>query len=465
MSYSYPQALLTLRVRWENFDQETNKVLNKVSQLTVVAKDVTVSINDYTQADTFSAEIDYKSFPFDPRCIRALGVTVHMQDMKSLYRADGSINYIEATPENSVFIGFADTESIKLDDSDRVVRFEGRDFTSLLIDSRYDGAALDLGQPVDTLVQNILNQLPAVANGKLKLEVRGVTGTLPTLGKFAPDFNRFANTRSGKRNEAYWDVIQDICGRAGLIAYIELDKLVLTKPRVLYGNTQACQFIYGKNIQDVNFDRKLGRAKGLNVVVRSVAVETKETLEVKIPEEADITWCNALGVRRESQKIKKFGPDGKETEEIAPYLSFPIPHIKNTAQLREIGQGIWEELGRQQIEGSLSTKEMAVAVRFQENTDPVEFDILKFRNGTPIQIEIEQGDLEGFQRQSSVEQKVRFLIERGYEPPVAEALAVSTGKFKTRFYTKSLELKMSNDGFSFDLDFINFIELGNRGIS
>jgi hypothetical protein len=464
MSYFYPQALLTLRVRWEDFDQTTNKVLSKISQFTIFAKDVSVNINDYTQADTFSAEVDYKSFPFDPRCIRALGVTVHIQDMKTLYKADGSLNILEPTTENSVFIGFADSEKIKLNDTDRIVTFEGRDFTSLLIDSRYDGTTLDLGAPLDILIQSILNRLPAVSEGKLKLDVR-VTGALPTLGKFAPDFNRFANTRSGKRNESYWDVIQDIAGRAGLIAYIELDKLVLTKPRVLYGNTQACQFVYGKNIEDLSLDRKLGRAKGLNIVVRSVAVETKETLSVKIPEEASIEWCNSLGVRREPQKIKKFSPDGKETEETAPYLSFPIPNIKNTEQLREVGQGIWEELGRQQIEGSLNSKEMAVAVRFEQNSDPVEFDLTKFRNGTPIQIEIDQGDLEGFNRQKSTEQRVKFLIERGYEQSVAQALAVSTGKFKTRFYTKSLELKMANDGFSFSLDFINFIELGDRGLA
>jgi hypothetical protein len=465
MSFYYPQAVMTLRVRWEDFDDETNRVLSGVKELQVLARRISVDINDYTQADTFSAEIDYKNFPFDPRTIRALGVTIHIEDRKQFFRSDNALNLIVPSKENTIFQGFADKESLSFDDSTRIVNFEGRDFTGLLLDSSYSGKAIDLAKPLDEILQILLNELPSTSEGKIVLDNRSGL-TLPTLGSFAPDFNALANQRSGKKNEKYWDVIQDLVGRAGLIAYIELDKLVITRPRALYGDSQPIQFIYGKNIENLEFTRQLGRQKGINVVARSVSVETKETLEVRIPEEASVEWSNSIGVARERQKIDKIDAQGQKQTEDAPFISFVVPNIKNTEQLRVIGQGIWEELGRQQIEGTLSTREMGTRQQSTATDEILEFDLTKIRTGTPVKIEIDQGDMEGFSRQKTVEQRKRFLLTRSYPPDIANALAVAGGKFQTRFYTKSVQFSLDVDsGFKMDLSFINFIELGNKGLS
>lgn len=462
MSYFYPQAVCTLKVRWEDFGQD-DAILTKDYTLRVLAKSVTVQINDYTAADTFDCQIDYKSFPFDPRCIRAVGITIHMEDMKKLYNDDGSVAKLEPSVENTVFQGFADEEEISFDDSTRSVMLSGRDFTALLIDSAYTGKALDLGASLDSIINQLLKELPATE--EITVDNR-TGGALPNLGSFAPDFNPLSRTRGAKKNESYWDVIQDIVGRSGLIAYIELDKLVLTKPRKLFNNEDTYQFIYGRNLKSINFKRKIGRQRGINVLVRSINPENKNepVLTAKIPAEATNAFVNALGIQKADQTVEKVDSKGKVITETAPFITFNVPDIGSKTQLIAVGEGIFEEIGRQQIEGSIETKDMCISQQQAGSEQYIEFDITKIRVGTPIKIEIESDDLDEITRIKSEQRRVQFLLARCYEEKIARALARTLGKFQTRFYTKSVEFSINNEGFTMNLDFINFIELGNKGL-
>ena len=83
MGVFYPQCAMVIRVLWENLQRTTN-ILEAKYDLAVTPKRVEVNINNYKEADTFSCDLDYKNFPFDPRSIRALGVSIYMQDMKRL---------------------------------------------------------------------------------------------------------------------------------------------------------------------------------------------------------------------------------------------------------------------------------------------------------------------------------------------------------------------------------------------
>lgn len=468
-----------MRVRWEDFSNG-EKILQDNYKLTIIAKNISVQINDYTKADTFSASIDYKSFPFDPRCIRALGITVHMENKTKTFVGEvgapdfNALNLIVPSKDNTVFTGFADEESISFDDSSRTVNFEGRDFTSLLIDAPFSKKVIDLGQPMDQIFQNLLSELETTKS----LKVDNRTGEdLPNIGKFAPDYHPLGKDRSAKKKESYWDVITDIAQRAGLIAYIELDKLVINKPRTLYADTTATQLVWGKNISNLNFKRKLGRQKGINIVVRSANLQKKEVLEAKIPEEASEEWTKELGISRSRQKIQKIDTEGEIKETDAPFLTFNVSNIANKDQLVKIGESVWEEIGRQQIEGSLETREMCIEQKDPINGKIEEINTLKFRNGTPIKIEIAADDLDRIagieikdklgeiSRQKTEAARYNYLRQQCYEPDIARAFAKTLGKFDTRFYTKQVEFSISQDnGFTMSIDFINFIEVSNKAL-
>lgn len=448
---------MTLQIKWEDFSSK-DPIFEDLYEIKVIAKRVTVNINDYTQADTFSAEIDYKSFPFDPRCIRALGCTIHIEDKGQVFKPDNRLNMIVPSDENIVFSGFADEESLDFDDMNRVVKFEGRDFTGLLIDAPYPGKTLDLGKPINQVARDMLDLLPAAE--KIVVVNRTDSAELPTLAKYAPGFQPLGTDRSGKKKESYWDVLQDIVGRAGLVAFIELDKLVITKPRAIYGDTRPINFIYGRNLKSLTYKRKLGRQKGINIIVRSIDLEGKNVLEAKIPLEAKDDWLQEMTLLGEEQTIEKVGADGQIKEEKAPYHGFNVPNIASKDQLIEIGQGLYEEIGRQQIDGHMKTLDMCIL------QNKVRFDLVKVRNGTPIQIDIDQGDMQGIKRLADVTEREKFLIARCYPKNIARAFARTLGKYKTRFYTKSVEFTLDQEnGFELNIEFINFIELGNKGIT
>lgn len=477
-TYYYPKAALTLRIVMEDFKQGSLAKLAKTYQVQCRPKRVEVNINDYTQADTFNVELDYKNFPFDPRAIRALGVTVHMEDTQG---------EIIPSPQNTIFQGFADEDSIDLDDNNRIVKFEGRDFTSLLIDAPYPKSnTISMTTPLETLLQQIVSSLPATVD--LKVENR-TNEPLPTIAQFAPDFSALGGQKNVKKDDTYWDVVQDLLNRAGLIGYIELDKLIVSKPRVLYSRDQAVQFIYGKNLKKLEFKRKLGRQKNFNIKVLSLDIEGKQVIQALIPEEATEDWSTSIGIPRTRIKIprnevKSYGKDtvkkGVTTavssgspraqahaseEDDAPFLTFRLPNIKNKPQLIKIGESVFEEVGRQQIEGSMMTREMRLLQDIQNNQRK-DFNLLKIRNGSPVGIDIQQVDMIAMSRAASNEDRVRYLRSVGYAENsavgIVEALALSTGKTPMVFYTKSVQFSLDEQGFEMKIDFVNFIELQNR---
>lgn len=462
MSLYYPQGSLTLRIKWEDFGEKQNEKLQEVYSIAAIARRFTVNINDYTQADTFDAEIDYKQFPFDPRAIRACGVTIAIQDMKKVFQTNNALEVIEPKRENTIFQGFADEESITFDDTKRVVKLEGRDFTSLLLDRKYlVSKPIDLGKPIDVLINGFLRELPELS--LVTTDNRTDLTTLPTLTEFAPDFNPLGTSKNTKKDETYWEIIQDLVARAGLIAFIELDKLVISKPRALYSEKKAIKFIYGKNIKNLEFKRKLGRKKNFNVKVRSLAPHKKEqpVITAEIPKEASEEWSSSIGVPRERIKIPSINADGsKGADKDAPIIAFLIPNVYDQTKLVEIGQEIYEELGRQQIEGSFETQEMEAVDGFLSCVN-----LVGLRNGTPLKIEIDQGDLEGLKKVKSKSEKVNFLLTRCYSPKVAVALAdtFSNPRFNSPFYTKAVQFTLDADtGFKLKVDFINFIEVPPR---
>lgn len=451
----YPQGALTLRVLWEDFGKTTNAKLQEVYTLSVLARRLTVNINDYTQADTFSAEIDYKQFPFDPRAIRACGVTVSMQDMKKLFLGGRELAEIEPSSSNTIFSGFADQESISFDDNSRIVKLEGRDFTGLLIDRPWLESPPDLSRPLDVILTQILSGLKETEKLTLKNLVQE---ELPTLGKYANSFSEQSTTKSTKKNESYWDVIQDLVSRAGLIAYIEIDKLVISKPRVLYNDKKSLAFIYGKNLKSLEYKRKLGRRKNFNIHVLSLNPESKTEpiVNAYIPKDATAEWAKEMNIKQEEVKLPTLDTQGNKGEDkVAPYITFRIPNVVSKDHLVTVGQELYEELSRQEIEGSFTTRDM-------ETYDGSEtcFNLLKMRNGTPLQITIDQGDMQGLSDAKGIEAKTKFLVDRCYPRKVAAALAetLTNSRLTGPFYTKSVEFTLdAENGFDVKVDFVNFI--------
>ncbi len=478
MPVYYPQGVMTLRVALEDFNDKTSARLAKLHVFSVICKSVNVNLNSYREADTFDAEIDFKNFPFDPRAIRSLGVTIHIEDRKKLFKTNNSKNLIDATAESTVFQGFADTDNISLSEDSRTVRLEGRDFTSLLIDREYLGDPVALSKPLDQVLRLLLDQIEETKiegpNTGIEIDNQVVdsngnpVAVLPTLAQLGADLNSKAGTRNGRPRRTYWDMIQNIVADAGLIAFISLDKLVISSPRTLYNKSKSKIFIFGENLKTLDFERKIGRQKGFNIRVLALVTERKEVIDIKIPEEATDSWINDIGIPKKRIQIPQIKTNGEQGEpKDAPFITFRLRNIADKDHLRSVGEKIFEEIGRQQIEGELETSEMVVCEVSDNKARPDFFDATKFRVGTPIELDINQGDLQGLPDLRNISNETtrknrikKFLIRNCYNTEVATAFAESLSKYDTPFFTKEVSFSLNQDsGFSMRIGFINFIEI------
>lgn len=501
MSYWYPRAAVQLRILPEDYKLVSDPTLQQVYTLNVIARDVTVSRNDYKTADTFSMEIDYKNFPFDPRTIRSCGVVIYMQDVEKNYNEDGSVNAIipgdatKVNPKitNAVFIGFVDEDSIELSENKRSVKFTGRDCTALLIDQKYAvNAPIFPTQPLDIVFKTLLAAFSATA----KIAVINTTGgVLPTLAQYYPGFgNKLAggiNTGGGQR-ETYWEIIQDMSNRAGLICYMGttvqngdiVPALFLSTPKnqnigldQSTGNPIAetiddIKIIYGKNVKNLEMKRKLGRLKNFNIQVRCRV--GKKVLIAKIPEEANQAWCDAYGIQRAIVQIPVLKPDGSlDTTQLhyAPYISFPASNISTHAALVTIGQTLYEQYSLQQLEGSFETFEMlGRGTTKDSNVDNKSsfkaYDMTQIVKGQTICIEIDTDDLNAISRLSTVGARTDYLIKKSYDKGVAAIFAKTMGKMSPRFQIKDYTMNVNQDrGFKLSVRFQNIIDTTQNGLS
>ena len=213
MGIYYPQAAVSLRILFENFEPVGSEAfeaserasLNKPVTINVLARSVRVDINDYTEADSCSITLDYKQFPFDPRAIRSLGITIYMANTQGLSNhneilpTDKEAEQIEkgTLKSNVVFVGFADEQGISLDES-RTVNIEGRDFTSLFIDRRrlVSGKSnrFNINHRIDVILQNLISELDDPGDrdrprGRITVEPRLGGDQAPLLSSVNPGFD------------------------------------------------------------------------------------------------------------------------------------------------------------------------------------------------------------------------------------------------------------------------------------
>lgn len=498
MSFYYPQSAVKLRILPEDYKLVSDASLQSPIEVITQAKMVSVTRNDYKTADSFNMKLDYKSFPFDPRSIRACGVVIYMQDT-------GKLEKLVPSQDNAVFAGYVDTEEIMLDENAQTVTFEGRDFTALLIDQKYAiKKPISEQKPLDKAITEFLGQVPALQN----MVVVNRTGELlPSLGAYYPNH---ADPLNGQKNpgskESYWSLIQDACNRAGIICFMELENLVLTTPRNQADTVgDDIKFIYGKNVKKFEFKRKLGRLKGINVQVRSRV--GKKVNVAKIPAEATPAWCTAFGITRAevvipvlmpsgiisttppvtTGKVKFNSVTGKKAApalaavagQPAPYLSFNIPNIASHAALVTIGQTLYEQYSLQQLEGSLTTKEMVghgppmnVSGVFSQRT-PIgtqlnqvkKYDLTQLKKGQSICLEIDTDDLAAIARFQDAATREQYLVKRNYDRKIAAIFAKTLGKFSPRFQIKSFTMTLDAEvGFDLTINFQNLLILTGAGL-
>jgi len=467
MSIYYPQAAVSLRVYWEDFGKPSSILEKEMVLNPIIPKMVEVEINSVNEADTFKMELDYKTFPFDPRTIRALGVTIHMEDMETIFDDRGVQVSLKPSKKNKIFLGFADENRITFNSDTRTVSIEGRDYTALLIDQKFFAKAPNLTLPLLTVMKNLID----LVKGAEDIKIENRTGQdLPIPSSILTDFGKLSGKKNSRKNDTIWDVMQSILRQLGLKGYIDGDTFVIDLPKNAFtGRHGFTQFVYGLNLSSLEFKRKIGRFRGVNIKVVGLSFEDKQVINVSIPREAtDPDLITRFG--NKDITVKKLSSDGKPLDDQkAEFITFPVSNVKDKAHLIKVAEQIFYEYSRQQLEGTLTTKEMKVPERVFQDDVPTEeirkVDFSKIRNGSPIEVFMSVDDMKEISELSTAAQKKKYLISKFYAPDVAEALSLSMNRISTPFVVRSATFTVSaNDGFSMGIDFLNIIDVNNGNI-
>lgn len=398
--------------------------------------------------------------------------------------ADGQLlsaplSYVSDTPD---FVGFVDTHRIKMSaGSPTTVTLPCRDFAGVFADILTHNRVIEDDVPVDEAIARFLSTYPAAVG--MRVIWVGDT-TPPTLGALAPKAKRARVSKKGRvgrppkdNKTTALDTIADYCTIAAVTPTFRGYDLFLGPARTLdkVSATNVPRMVFGANLEDLELEHKLAQNQTRRVEVHSFDVDTgrmvigsfppkpepKKTgvyvdqsavdlIQAKIdkglrdgaPRETLLIWKAERDI---AMKGKPLGMPGAATKEapsaLNPSLLFLPPGaaavdekpplvqtvygIVDKAQLDAMARNIFEEMARQELSGTMTTKELATV----EGRAQGVADLLELRAGDPIGIGIAPATEENagsyIQRLASktLPDAIDMLVRGGWNRTVAERVA------------------------------------------
>jgi len=461
----------------------------------IIPASVEIERNGFREADTARVDIAWADVPFDPRLVRACGIEVILgavsaddfqAGVRGERRASGGLrSIVEQIPAGPVsqtatrFVGWVDDWTVSYDPDDgEIVTMEARDMTALLIDTPLGNNRIDLLVPVDVGVTRLLEQYPTAAGLRVVWgDVSDPTpGQAPTPGDAVPAVSRARRgrvarqPRSGDQRMTVWDHITDVCVQCGVVPLVRDYELRLINPRTLFtgrgptGASQPRRMIYGRNLTSLQFTRKLGGVKVPTIEVRAYDPTIGRTRWARWPVREGERREGVLGQDNPPAALRanEVGPTGANPDERVQ--TFTVRYGGSPGALASIARSLYEQIGRQEIEGNFKTSDLR---SFGSEEDAS--DLLSLLSGDPVEILVAAADRSDptsapstattIQAQTR-EARARYLQSLGWSADVAERFAElqDASGFQTVFRVQNARISFdAEEGISIVVDFVNFI--------
>lgn len=451
-----------------------------------------VTRNGLNDADTFEVEIDFKDAPFDPRIIRSAFVEIGMGIVPADQFAlgvdgalfDGALaSQLERPLDDSDFkrtrfYGFVDDWEADFEDGD-TIKLSGRATESLLMTvDVFDTEGVNLKVPIVQGLRDFLNAHPETENMEV---VFGNPNEAPKTDLGPTPAGSVARNRKGRKGKVVkrarvadrqrmkmWDHITEVVGSIGFVAIIRGLRLYVADPRTfLLGIGNPLQVVYGRNINKLNLNRKLGGT----VKARTVEVRCYD------PDVGKVRWARfpvAKGARSsgllpddqpEPTRANSVQISGLATDDVIVYR---VHGINDQGVLERTAASVFEQLGRQEIEGTFGTSEVT-------SLNGREGDLLNAYPGDAIEILIASDDtvpegqtgtatsnLQELQAQGEARRR-DYLRGLGWSTELSAKMARAqrdVGDQQTVFRVAEVDLsyKAGEDGgFDVSVGFMNFL--------
>lgn len=482
-----------IRVKLKTGGIRPDAVAGAADDLTVIGSIIPVNASieraGLNAPNTFSITMNYTDAPFDPRSIRSCGVELMIgvippeQAYQGLElgqtRGDGSlVSTIGDQADGSIYgatriVGFVDEWTVKYSGDGDVITLEGRDMSAPLRDLKLNpGDSIDLSLPLDEGIQELLDTVSPTTSGVV-VRYAG-DGQPPVPSGAAPHRRRprrgkvARRSRRGDEEMTLWDHITDVCAAVGMIPLVKDFEVVVSEARTLYSTSDALRMVYGKNLDSLEFTRRLAGIKVPTIEVRCYDQSIGRTRWARYPVRRGERASGILGVTNPPSPLRanEITPSGANpTESIRTKT---VSGVTDTKVLERIARNAFEQIGRQEIEGQFSTYEVSTF-----GHDPFEVDLLDARPADPVEVLIvaatsEDGpistlaDLQAFTRA----RRKQYLASLGWDDSVAARFAAlqDANGFQSVFRIQDLRIDFDNsEGIKIGCGFINYITVREDG--
>jgi hypothetical protein len=402
------------------------------STWTAIPKMVQYRKNSARKADTARVELDYRDFPLDPRMIKDVLMSLHVEDA-----LDPRLPMV-ATALNKRFVGLVDKPETTLSNSgDRVV-FEARDYTGIWLDRKLSNAeilTLSPLTPLSTLVEQIrVLVTPAIPP---------VVFTDPTTAPLVPGILMGKTAFSpNKKAPTAWDFLSTLLGRFGLVPVFDVD--ILTVRTATRFAPSLLAMIYGENVERLMFRRSATKEPK----TRKIVVNAWDPVK-GVPVQGVYIPPGAVRIKKGANNAIRGTLDE---------ISYNVEGSYTPEDLIIIAKRIYDEQATEQVEGDLETKDMRDAFL------PLGASLLGASNGDVLAVGLGP-DLQSSIAGMSAAEAVAFLgnpIRPNSVNPVAAAALVQAwtlaGKLAATFYVKEATHTWERDGgYSLKISFLNFV--------
>lgn len=434
---------------------------------------------------------------------------------------------IDCTDDNLLISGPLDMPKLHWSAGEAEVSFEGRDNVAILADPHIDPslmASVDVTKPIDEVVGQILSLHPLVQDRKIDPFVvvsqpeDWPNGVLRSPGD-RDGLTRVRKKASGKGAQihpgadttssvSYWDLIVQYCSLVAAVPWFQPDGTLLIRPAVglhdwqwaernadpnfktpFAGNRQRTlkdgsgtprqisyrRIVYGRNIDDLTWERKTSgvKARVVQVVSLDDDAEGRGAAQKLLIAEFPKKSITASG-KGDKAKVSSVTPEGDKAS--TDVLRVPVFGIRSMEVLEEIAEGIFNEVMHQEISGHLQTK--ALTSFGGTNGDP---DLLRLRVGDPLQVLVDAAAFNAaaphiaevlvHERRSFEEEVASIKAKVGNDENFARAIVATARNLvpglQNTFRTSGVKFEFNMSGqdpsVSVSADFQNYVEIQYTG--
>ena len=420
----HPRALVVLNVLLD--DQIPGSPGTPVAY-TVIPTDASWSNNSARKANTAQVELNYRDFPMDPRALKGIALSIHVEDV-----------FVPSLPPfasivNRRFVGIVDTPETDLGEDGETVRLTCRDYTGIWLDTKLGNfPPISLLQPLGAIVEALRLLITPL--------ILPAVFTSPASYFLIPGMTKGKTVLTPGKDQSAWDILSELTQIYGLLPVFEGD--VLTIRTATRSSVNVRSMIYGQNVSRLSFKRDMSQEPRTKVVV------------IK-------SWDPVLGIAVSGKWIPpgaltrtKVGEKGV-TKISGEEVIYQVVGSYTPADLIVLAKRIYDEQATQQIEGTMETREMMDST-FLPLTGLGNSDVLLIHLGRDL-----QSGISGMSPPEAIAFLSNIARPNSLSPIVAAALVAAwakAGQAAVTFYVREAHHSWNVDqGYTLKVDFINFL--------